>query len=116
MQYLMSVIMDESALPDAESMEHVYKSVDVYNKELQGKNRWVFGGGLEPVKHATTIRLDNNDVTVTDGPYAETKEVLGGFWIIKADNQTDALEWAKRASIACRGTVELRQFQDEPEA
>ncbi|MET0880475.1 MAG: YciI family protein, partial [Acidimicrobiales bacterium] len=56
------------------------------------------------------------DTLVTDGPFAETKEYLGGFWIIEAADLDQALDWAKKAAVACGGDVEVRPFQDEPEA
>jgi hypothetical protein len=53
---------------------------------------------------------------ITDGPYAETKEQIGGFWVIEAADLDAALEWARKATVACRGPIEVRPFQDEPEA
>ncbi|HEY8057834.1 MAG TPA: YciI family protein, partial [Acidimicrobiales bacterium] len=64
----------------------------------------------------TTVRLKDGDTLVTDGPFAETKEYLGGFWVIEAEDLDKALDWAKKAAVACGGDVEVRPFQDEPEA
>ena len=76
----------------------------------------MFAGGLHPPSTATTVRSDDGKVTVTDGPYAETKEQIGGFWIIDAPDLDAALAWATKGSAACAGAVEVRPFQDEPEA
>jgi hypothetical protein len=77
------------------------------------------GNALYPSTTATTVRVSGGkggDVLTTDGPYAETKEQLGGFWVIDAPDLDAALAWAAKATVACRGAIELRPFQDEPEA
>ena len=75
----------------------------------------MFGGGLEAPDIATVVRTAGGDTVTTDGPFAETKEQLGGFWIIEAPDLDAALEWAAKASAACMGPVEVRPFQAEPE-
>lgn len=119
-QYLLSVWHDD---PDAvysgmsnEDMQPVFEAVDAFNQKLMANGKWVFGGGLENPNIATVIRPNDNDVVVTDGPYSEVKEGFGGFWVINAADRDEALQLAKEASLACRGPVELRPFQDEPEA
>jgi hypothetical protein len=77
---------------------------------------WVFGGGLHPASTATVVRAQGGETMITDGPYAETKEQIGGFWVIEAPDLDAALEWARKATVACRGPIEVRPFQDEPEA
>lgn len=117
-QYLLSVYM-EGDLPSGEEMEQVYKDVDVFNQELQAAGAWVFAGGLHPADTATVVRPRATDVVTTDGPFSETKEQLGGFWIIEAADLDAALDYAKRGAIACKGAVEVRPFQanpDNPEA
>ncbi|HEV8627664.1 MAG TPA: YciI family protein, partial [Acidimicrobiia bacterium] len=75
---------------------------------------WVFAGGLHPADVATVVRTDaKGDVITTDGPFAETKEQLGGFWVLKAKDLDDALALAARATVACQAPVEVRPFQDE---
>jgi hypothetical protein len=71
----------------------------------------VFGAGLQPASSATVIR-PGETVSMTDGPYAETKEQMGGFWVIEAPDLDAALEWARKAAAACEGPVELRPMQD----
>jgi len=114
-QYLLSVHMVEGEAPP-DDIEGVYKDVDVFNKELKAKGAWVFAGGLHPADTATVVRVTDGTVLTTDGPFAETKEQLGGFWIVEAPDLDAALEWAANGATACRAPVEVRPFQDEPEA
>jgi hypothetical protein len=112
-QYLMSVHMVEGQeMPAPESMQRMYAQVDVFNKKLQGQGSWVFGGGLHPANTATVVRSQNGEVLTSDGPFAESKEQLGGFWIIEAPDLDAALALAAEASAACEGPVEVRPFQD----
>ena len=115
-QYLMAVYMVEGQEPPSEeAMQKAYKDVDRFNEKLQADGAWVFAGGLHPADTATVVRVNNNDVVTTDGPFAESKEQLGGFWVIKAHDLDAALEWARQATVACQAPVEVRPFQDEPE-
>ncbi len=74
----------------------------------------VMGEALEPPPAGRSIRLDGAEPVVTDGPFAESKEYLGGFWVIEAPDLDAALTWAKEGSAACEGKVEVRPFQAEP--
>ena len=115
MQYLLSVYMVEGQEPPAaEVIEQMYKDVAALNDQLQAEGRWVFAGGLHPADTATVVKVDGKgDVITTDGPFAETKEQLGGFWVLKAEDLDDALALAARATVACQAPVEVRPFQDE---
>ncbi len=114
-QYLLSVYHPEGdALPSAD-MEKVMRDVDALNDELKAAGMWVFAGGLHPSSTATVLRLENGEVLVTDGPFAEGKEHIGGFWVIKAPDLDSALEWGRRATRACVVPIEVRPFQDEAE-
>jgi hypothetical protein len=115
-QYLLSVHLVESApTPSEADMRQVYKAVDAFNAELQSAGAWVFAGGLHPPSTATVVRAQGGQVVTTDGPFAETKEQLGGFWIIKAPDLDAALDWAAKGSAACGGPVEVRPFQETGE-
>jgi len=116
-QYMISVYDDGSPqdLP-ADVMDKIYADVDALNKELMEAGAWVFGGGLHPADTATVVTAKNGETVVTDGPFAETKEQIGGFWVIEAADLDAALEWAGKATVACQGPIEVRPFQDEPEA
>ena len=111
-QYLMAVHHDYDAPPPPD-LEQVYADVDVFNKKVTEAGAWVFGGGLEAPSTATVIRSEGGEVLTTDGPYAEAKEVLGGFWVIEAPDLDAALSWASEASTACRAPIEVRPFQAE---
>jgi leucyl-tRNA synthetase len=115
-QYLLSVHDAPGETPSAEDIEQAYKAVDAFNGELQAHGAWVFAGGLFPADTATVVRVKDGEVLTTDGPFAETKEQLGGFWVIKAPDLDAALAWAAKGAAACRAAVEVRPFQDEPEA
>jgi len=109
-QYLLSVWHDEEYVVDfsSDEMQRVVAQVDVFNNELQKAGAWVFGAGLHPASSATVVRASGGDVSMTDGPYAETKEQMGGFWIIEAADLDAALDWAGKAAVACEGPVEVR--------
>lgn len=114
-QYLLSVYMIDGEEPPAdEVMAQMYRDVDALNAKIQEAGAWVFAGGLHPANTATVVKEQSGQVITTDGPFAEAKEQLGGFWIIQVEDLDAALDWARRATIACRGPVEVRPFQDEP--
>jgi hypothetical protein len=75
----------------------------------------VFGGGLQAADIATVVRVDGGEVITTGGPFTESKEQIGGFWVIEATDLDAALAWAAKGSAACRRPVEVRPFQEEPE-
>jgi hypothetical protein len=115
-QYLLSVHMIEGAeAPAPEDMKRIYRDVDRVNDELKAQGAWVFAGGLHPANTATTVRVANGEVLFVDGPFAETKEQIGGFWVIDAADLDAALAWASKATVACQAPVEVRPFQDMPE-
>ena len=114
-QYLLSVSHDWNApMPPAEEMQKSFDQVDALNREMRDAGVWVFAGGLMPPSSATVVRAEKGQVLTTDGPYVETKEQLGGFWVITAADLDEALDWGQRASAACMGAVEVRPFQEEP--
>jgi hypothetical protein len=115
-QYLLAVYGDESEMAgiSAEEMQRLYQQVEVFNAEVKQAGAWVFAGGLQPASTATVVRDTADKAVTTEGPYIETREQLGGFWIIEAPDLDGALEWAAKGSAACQGPVEVRAFQDEP--
>jgi hypothetical protein len=119
-QYLLSVhgpaedTWEAWGFESEEQMEKAYALTEALNTELQAAGVWVFGGGLQPVSSATVVTNIKGDMTMTDGPYAETKEHLGGFWVIEAADLDAALAWAGKASAACMAAIEVRPFQDAP--
>lgn len=113
-QYLLSVYYVEGQEePAPEVVQEMYADVDVVNKKMQDAGVWVFAGGLHTPDTATVVDGSGGEVITTDGPFAEAKEQIGGFWVIEAKDLDEALDWASQATIACRGPVEIRPFQDQ---
>jgi hypothetical protein len=116
-QYLLAVHSVEGAPSrSAEDNQIAYGRVDKINSDLQAAGAWVFGGGLQPPAKATVVRVTDGTTTMTDGPFAETKEQLGGFWIIQCADRDEALAWAEKCSEACMEPVEVRPFEAEPDS
>lgn len=99
-----------------EEMEEAFAATGAFNDKLRAEGYWVFAGGLQPASTATVVDGHGEAPLITDGPYLETKEVIGGFWIIEAPDLAAAHDWAARGSKACAGKVEVRPFQAEPPA
>ena len=95
-----------------EDTQIAYAQTDKVNTELQAAGAWVFGGGLLPPESATVVRIDGGKTTMTDGPFAETKEQLGGFWVIECKDLDEALAWAEKCAEACMSPVEVRPFAE----
>ena len=112
-QYLLSVYHPEDEIPAPEEVEKIMRDVDALNEELQAAGAWVFAGGLHPSSTATVLQVRGDDVLVTDGPFAEGKEHIGGFWVIRAPDLDAALEWGRKATRACTAAVEVRPLQEE---
>jgi hypothetical protein len=116
-QYMLAVhSVEGEAAPSDEQMQRLYAQVDAINKEITSAGVWVFGGGLKPADTATVVRNETGTTTMTDGPFAETKERLGGFWVLRCADLDEALSWAAKCSRACEGPVEVRPFEDEPDS
>jgi hypothetical protein len=114
-QYLLAVHNPPTG-PDltAEEMRQSFADTAALNDKMVGAGAFVFGNGLQPVTSAMVVRQSGMDFLVTDGPYVEAKEHVGGFWIIEAKSLDEALSWARQATVACRLPVELRPFMTEP--
>ncbi len=110
--FLLSVhVIDGAPEPAPDVMARMYRDVDLFNAELKAEGAWVFAGGLEPPSTAMVVRHRDGEVLTTDGPFTETKEQIGGFWVVEAADMAAALALAERASRACGGPVEVRPFQ-----
>src|ERR1700758_2023786 len=115
-QYLFAVhVVEGGPAPGEADMQRMYAQVDAFNKDLMASGEWVFAGGLLPPDTATVVRAQGGKVVTTDGPFAESKEQIGGFWGVQAADLDAALAIAARGSEACRRPVEVRPFQDMPE-
>lgn len=116
-QYLLSVAMVDGAPPRPPSeAEGAYQRVNELNADLQAAGVWVFAGGLQPAASATVVKEEDGEVVLTDGPFAESKEHIGGFWVIETDDLDAALAWAAKATRACGEAVEVRPFQENSES
>ena len=112
-QYLLSVWHDDEYVVEftSDEMRRRVRQVSAFNRELEAAGAWVFGAGLEPASTATVFRPEDTGVSMTDGPYAETKEQMGGFWVLDVPDRETAEEWARKAAVASEGAMELRPMQ-----
>jgi hypothetical protein len=111
--YLLSVIQPDGPPPPAEVLAPVIRNLETLNAELKAKGRWVFAGGLHAADTATVVRVKDGEVMMTDGPFVEGKEHIGGFSIIKAEDLDEALEWGRRLAEATTLPIEVRPFMGE---
>lgn len=97
--------------PSEEEMEEAFAATGMFNDKLKADGYWVFAGGLESAATATVVDGQGATPVMTDGPYLETKEIIGGFWVIDVPDLDVALRLAAEGSKACRGKVEVRPFE-----
>jgi len=114
-QYLLSVIQPDGVIPAPDVLAKVMQDVDAVRLEMQAARVWVFAGGLHAPSTATVVRVQDGEVLMTDGPFAEGKEHIGGFTIITAPDLDSALEWAGKVARATTLPIEVRPFQGEAE-
>ena len=109
--YLLSVYTPaEGTPPTPEQLEAIMQDVDAFTQEFKDAGAWVFSGGLEAPDTATVLRFDGSEVLVTDGPFAEAKEYLGGLTIVDAPDLDAALGWGRKAARAVGLPIEVRPF------
>jgi hypothetical protein len=113
MRYMLMVYMDENAMNDSERQQ-CYVDSAALTRDLHAKGQYVAAAPLHSVSKATSVRIRNGKSTVTDGPFAETREQLGGFYIIEAKNLDDAIAVATRIPPATKGTIEIRPVMEIP--
>ncbi len=111
--YLLSIYQPDGPIPPPEVLGPVMEEIAAINRELQASGSWVFAGGLHPPSTATVVRVKDGETLMTDGPFAESKEHLGGFTIIRAPDLDVALEWGRRLAKATTLPVEVRPFQHD---
>jgi hypothetical protein len=112
-QYLLSIYQPDGPPPPPEVLEPIMRDLDAVNQELRAAGAWVFSAGLHEPGTATVLRLQNGEVLMTDGPYTEGKEHLGGFTVIQAEDLDAALEWGGRLARAITLPIEVRPLQGE---
>lgn len=111
--YLLSVIQPDGEPPPPDELAEIMARVGAVTRDLKATSNWVFSGGLFPPSSATVVRVKNGETLMTDGPFAEGKEHVGGFTILKAPDLDGALEWARRFAAAVTLPIEVRPFQSE---
>ena len=114
MQYMLLIYGDEAKWmarteDDIKALDAGYASL---MRDLEAEKKLAGGSELQPVGTATTIKIRNGDTIVSDGPFAETKEVLGGYFLIESESLDEAIQWAERIPDALVGTVEIRPVVD----
>jgi hypothetical protein len=109
-QYLVAIHHPDDYDPSLED-EAMHRDIDTLNEEMVAAGVRIFVGGLAPARSARSLRAQpHGKVLITDGPYLETHEHIGGFWVVEAARLEDALAWGRKAVVACRAPVEVRPF------
>ena len=118
-QYLLSIYQPDGEAPPPEVLDKVMRDMTALIEEAKAANAWVFNGGLHPPSTATVVRTQRGEVLITDGPFAESKEHLDGFMVVKAPDLDAALEWGRKMArvLTLEGQhglpIEVRPFQHE---
>jgi len=118
-QYLLSVHSVEGEVREPmsnEEMQQSHKQVGMLEAEMKSAGAWVFGGRLHEPDTATVVRMSNGAALTTDGPFMESKEHLGGFYIIEVEHLDAALAWASKVTACVMQPIEVRPFYNEAEA
>ena len=114
-QYLLSIIQPEGPAPAPDVLDEIMRDVEGLRQEMRTAGAWVFSGGLHDAASATTLHPRDGDVLMSDGPFAESKEHIGGLTIIRARDLDQAIEWGRRLALATTLAIEVRPFQEEPQ-
>ena len=113
-QYLLNIIQPDGEVPEPEFLEPVMRNLNALNDELREAGAWVFAAGLHPPHTATVLRADKGDVLITDGPFVEGKEHIGGFTIIRASDLDAALEWGRKLARVLKPlSIEVRPIHHD---
>jgi hypothetical protein len=112
-QYLLSIYQPDGEPPPAPVLDQIMRDVYAVREQLKAADAWVFAGGLHPPTTATVVRVQDGNVLTTDGPFAEGKEHIGGFCVVKAADLDAALEWGRKLARATTLPIEVRPFKEE---
>jgi hypothetical protein len=110
-QYLLSIYQPDGPAPGPEVLEPIMRDLADLNREMQAAGAWVFAAGLHPAESATVLRPGGGEILITDGPFTEGKEHLGGFTVVEAEDLDAALGWARKLAGVTTLPVEVRPFQ-----
>ena len=113
-RYLLSFYQPQGDIPPREVLEPMMRDLDTLKRDLQAAGEWVFAGGLHPPSTATIVRFKDDEILITDGPFAEGKEFLGGVTVIDVPYLDAALAWAAKYSRATTLPIEVRPFNEAP--
>lgn len=112
-QYLVAIHLPDDYDPAVAEDDAMRADIDALNDEMKAAGARIFVGGLQPARRAVSVRvMSDGKELITDGPYLETKEHVGGFWVLEAADMDEALAWGRKAAVACRAPVEVRPFHD----
>ncbi|MDP9243298.1 MAG: YciI family protein [Actinomycetota bacterium] len=116
-KYMLLIYGSEAGMANVtpELLKEQYDAYDVYTKDIKARGAWVAGEGLDRTSTATTVRVKDGETVTTDGPFAETKEQLGGFYEIEVGNLDDAIKAAAMVPGAQYGSIEVRPVMEYPE-
>jgi len=113
-QYLLSVYQPDEGTPPPEVLAKIRGNLNVLHEELRAAGAWVSVAGLSPASTAKVVRVKIGETLITDGPYVESKEHIGGFLVIQAPDLESALVWARKSAEATTLPIEVRLFNDSP--
>ncbi len=110
-KYLVAIHHPDDYDPSVAEDEAMSRDIDALNDEMEAAGARIFAGGLYPASSAKSLRrMPDGKVLITDGPYLNSAEYVGGFWVLEAADLDQALAWGRKAAIACRAPVEVRPF------
>jgi len=113
-KYLLTILYPSGAVkPAQDELDRIMANVTALHDELQASGAWVFAGGLHGPESTTVVRPDGQDVVITDGPFSEGKEQIGGLSIIQAESLDDALEWARKTAVATTCPIQVTPFMPD---
>lgn len=110
-QYLLSIYQPDGPPPATVDLERIMRDVGALRGEMVAAGAWVFSGGLHDTGSATVLKVADGEVLMTDGPYVEGKEHLGGFTVVRAADLDGALEWGRKLARAVTLPIEVRPFR-----
>ena len=112
-RYLLSIYQPDGRVPTPDVLSTIKQDLEVLNRDMKAAGAWVFTAGLHPPSTATVVKAQGGELLITDGPFTEAKEHIGGFTIIRARDLDAALEWGSKLARATTLPVEVRPMQDE---
>lgn len=109
--YVLTMYQPDEGKPEPDELARIMTELGTIEDDIRASGSWMFSGGLHPASTATVVRMDGDDVVMTDGPYVEGKEHVGGFTIVDAPDLDVVLGWARRMARVTTLPIEVRPFQ-----